>query len=151
MFMIFLLSDVVPSTTESKIASIFLVFAGLGVLAMLTSLVTTTLGQKISAVREQKNHEHIEKLKDYALICGFGKMGEELSHRMHDSRVEFIIVDFNRERVEYAKSLGFKAFFGDATRVETLKALDAGIKASSVICIDDKTMLEGHKNWHIGV
>jgi len=127
--------DVVPSTTESKIASIFLVFAGLGVLAMLTSLVTTTLGQKISAVREQKNHEHIEKLKDYALICGFGKMGEELSHRMHDSRVEFIIVDFNRERVEYAKSLGFKAFFGDATRVETLKALDAGIKASSVICI----------------
>lgn len=127
--------DVVPSTTESKIASIFLVFAGLGVLAMLTSLVTTTLGQKISAVREQKNHEHIEKLKDYALICGFGKMGEELAHRMHDARVEFIIVDFDRDRVEHAKSIGFKAFFGDATRVETLKALDVGMKASSVICI----------------
>lgn len=127
--------DVVPSTTESKIASIFLVFAGLGVLAMLTSLVTTTLGQKISAVREQKNHEHIEKLKDYALICGFGKMGEELAHRMHDARVEFIIVDFDRDCVEHAKSMGFKAFFGDATRVETLKALDVGMKASSVICI----------------
>jgi voltage-gated potassium channel len=127
--------DIVPTTPESKVASIFLVFAGLGVIAMLTSLVTTTLGQRISAVREQRSHQHIEKLKEFALICGFGKMGEELAARLHDAKIDFVVVDSNKERVEHAKSIGYKAFLADASRVETLKALEVGQKATAVIAL----------------
>jgi len=127
--------DMVPSTIESKVASIFLVFAGLGVIAMLTSLVTTTLGQRISAVREQKSHQHIGKLRDFALVCGFGKMGEELSARLHDAKVDFVIVEVDRNRTERAKSLGYKVFYADASKVETLKTLEVGQKATSVIAL----------------
>lgn len=125
--------DVVPTTVGSKIASIFLVFAGLGVLAMLTSLVTASLGQKINAVREQKNHEHIENLKDYVLVCGFGKLGEELCHKLYRANVSFVAMDMDKTRVDRAKSLGFKAFLADASKLETLKSLDIGKKAKAVI------------------
>ncbi len=127
--------DVVPTTTGSKIASIFLVFAGLGVLAMLTSLVTTTLGQRISAVREQKNNQHIENLHDYTLICGFGKMGEDLCVRIARSNMDFVVVDIDKNRTDRAKSLGFRAFLADASRVETLKMLDIGQKAKAIIAV----------------
>jgi voltage-gated potassium channel len=127
--------DVVPSTTESKIESIFLVFAGLGVLAMLTSLVTTTLGQRISVVREQRGREYIGKLKEYILVCGFGKMGDELCLRLHESKIDFVVVDIEQGRIDHAKALGYKAFLADASKVETLKALEVVQKASFVICL----------------
>lgn len=127
--------DMVPSTVESKVASIFLVFAGLGVIAMLTSLVTTTLGQRISAVREQKSHQHIGKLHDFALVCGFGKMGEELCARLHDAKMDFVVLEVDRNRTERAKSLGYKVFYADASKVETLKTLEVGQKATSVIAL----------------
>lgn len=127
--------DVVPTAPESKIASIFLVFAGLGVLAMLTSLVTTTLGQKISAVREQKSHQHIEKLKEFVLICGFGKMGEELAHKLANAQMAFVVMDVNKDRINRARDLEFKAFLADATDADTLKTLDIATKAQAVICL----------------
>ncbi len=127
--------DVVPTAPESKVASIFLVFAGLGVLAMLTSLITTTLGQRISAVREQKSHQHIENLKEFVLICGFGKMGEELAHKLSSSRIDFVVMDINRDRITRARDLGLKAFLADATDAETLKTLDITTRAHSVICL----------------
>ncbi len=127
--------DIVPTALESKVASIFLVFAGLGVIAMLTSLVTTTLGQRISAVREQKSHQHIESLKEFVLICGFGKMGEELAMRLHESKMDFVIVDVAKERINHAKDLGFRAFLADASDADTLKALDISTKATSILCL----------------
>lgn len=127
--------DIVPTATASKIASIFLVFAGLGVLAMLTSLVTTTLGQRISAIREQKSHQHIEGLKEFVLICGFGKMGEELAHKLVDSKIDFVVIDINKERINKARDLGIRAFLADASDAEILKVLDISTKANAVICL----------------
>ncbi len=127
--------DVVPTAPESKIASIFLVFAGLGVLAMLTSLVNTTIGQKISAVKEQKSHQHIEKLKEFVLICGFGKMGEELAHKLANAQMAFVVMDINKDRINRARDLEFKAFLADATDTDTLKTLDIATKAQAVICL----------------
>lgn len=127
--------DIVPTAPESKVASIFLVFAGLGVLAMLTSLVTTTLGQRISAIREQKSHQYIENLREFVLICGFGKMGEELAHKLMESRIDFVVMDVNKDRINRAKDLGIRAFLADASDAETLKILDIGTKAQAVICL----------------
>ncbi len=127
--------DIVPTALESKVASIFLVFAGLGVLAMLTSLVTTTLGQEISAIREQKSHQHIESLKEFILICGFGKMGEELAYKLASAQMTFVVMDVNKDRINRARELGFKAFLADATDADTLKTLDVATRAKAVICL----------------
>lgn len=127
--------DIVPTVLESKVASIFLVFAGVGILAMLTSLITTTLGQRINAVKEQKSHQHIGSLKEFVLICGFGKMGEELANKLSNSNVDFVVMDINKERINRARDLGIKAFLADATDAESLKTLDIATRAQAIICL----------------
>jgi len=127
--------DIVPTTNESKILSAFLVFSGLGVIAMLTSLATATFAQKISALKEQKTNQHIENMQDYVVVCGFGKMGEELCHRLFVAKNRFVTVDIDKSRVERAKTLGYKAIFADASKLETLKMLGIGQKISSVVVV----------------
>jgi len=67
-----------------------------------------------------------------AVIIGYGPVGQTLSRLLRENEVEPVIVEMNLETVRMLRNEGIRAYYGDATRRETL--IEAGIvQADSLI------------------
>jgi voltage-gated potassium channel len=127
--------DISPITKEGRLVAIILVFSGLGVIAMLTSLVTTGLSQKISELKEQKNVDSSKRLESFIIIAGFGDMGTDLASRLYEAKMPFIIFDKDEEKVKNANDLGYYALHYDATKPSCLKDIKIDQKATAIACL----------------
>ncbi|PCJ63565.1 MAG: potassium channel protein [Candidatus Hydrogenedentota bacterium] len=81
-----------------------------------------TEGEIARALGEQRNTREIEKLKNHAIICGFGRMGQIIAQELTLSHFPFVVIDSEMDRVKEARELGYLALSGDATEEDTLKS-----------------------------
>ncbi|MCX7982310.1 MAG: cation:proton antiporter [Syntrophales bacterium] len=65
------------------------------------------------------------------VIAGFGPFGSIVGRFLRANGVEATILDNNPDRVALLRKMGFKAYFGDATRLEVLKS--AGIEEAKIL------------------
>jgi CPA2 family monovalent cation:H+ antiporter-2 len=56
--------------------------------------------------------EEIKALKGTVIVIGHGKVGSQVAHAMNEERVELIIIEENREKVESLRQQGFRAIVG---------------------------------------
>jgi len=68
----------------------------------------------------------IEALRDHYILCGFGRVGDEIARDLAARRVPFVIVDSNPEATERARKQDYLLVEGDASSDATL--LEAGIQ-----------------------
>ena len=68
----------------------------------------------------------IGKLKAHFILCGYGKVGQEIANIFKEEGVPFVILDINPERIARAEQAGYLCLLGDATSDEVLK--EAGIE-----------------------
>ena len=59
------------------------------------------------------------------IIAGFGPFGSTLGRFLRANGVEATILDNDSDRVDLLRRMGFKAFYGDATRIDILKSAGA--------------------------
>jgi CPA2 family monovalent cation:H+ antiporter-2 len=78
------------------------------------------------ATREIARREHV-------IICGFGRVGQNLARVLERRGFEYIALDFDPFRVRDARTVGDPAVYGDATHPEVLRAL--GLEHASVVVI----------------
>ena len=64
-------------------------------------------------------------LRDHFVICGFGRVGREVSNAFREEGVPFVVVDSNPVALSLAEEHGLPYVQGDATNNETLES--AGI------------------------
>ncbi len=64
-------------------------------------------------------------LRHPVIIAGFGPFGSTLGRFLRASGVESTILDNDSDRVDLLRRMGFKAFYGDATRIDILKSAGA--------------------------
>ncbi|HZH66799.1 MAG TPA: monovalent cation:proton antiporter-2 (CPA2) family protein [Flavisolibacter sp.] len=67
------------------------------------------------------------------IISGFGHFGNTIGRFLRANGVEATIVDNDSDRVNMLRKMGFKVYYGDATRLDLLKA--AGAEAAKIIII----------------
>ena len=79
-----------------------------------------------AATREIARREHV-------IICGFGRVGQNLARVLERRGFEFIALDFDPFRVRDARMAGEPVVYGDATHPEVLRAL--GLEHASVVVI----------------
>ncbi len=84
--------------------------------------------------------------RQHAIICGFGRTGQYLARFLGDAKVDFLALDLDPERVQEAAAAGENVVFGDAARLETLKA--AGIARASVVVVTIQDPLLAEKILH---
>ncbi|MFN4086482.1 MAG: monovalent cation:proton antiporter-2 (CPA2) family protein [Spirosomataceae bacterium] len=65
------------------------------------------------------------------IIAGFGHFGSTVGRLLRANGIEATILDNNSDRVELLRKMGFKVFFGDATRLEILEA--AGLAEAQLV------------------
>ncbi len=78
------------------------------------------------ATREIAKREHV-------IICGFGRVGQNLARVLETRGFEFIALDLDPFRVRDARQAGDPVVYGDATQVDVLRAL--GLDRASVVVI----------------
>ncbi|SIQ41682.1 Kef-type potassium/proton antiporter, CPA2 family [Chryseobacterium sp. RU37D] len=71
------------------------------------------------------------------IIVGFGHFGSTVGRLLKANKVSATVLDRDPDRVKLLRSYGFKVYYGDATKILTLRA--AGIEDAEilVLCLDD--------------
>ncbi|NNM58786.1 MAG: potassium transporter [Legionellales bacterium] len=76
--------------------------------------------------------ETAEGMKDHVIICGYGRVGQNICHFLEAEGFQFLALDMDPSRVQKAKMAGESVTYGDAGNMGILKA--AGImKAKTII------------------
>lgn len=130
--------EVRPLDTEGRIFTIFLVLFGVGTaFYLLTTLVALVIeGDLAAAFGVTRMKGRIEQLRDHHILCGFGRVGEEIAREFAERKLSFVVIESNPETVERAAREGYLLIEGDATSDEVL--LEAGIhRARSLLAASD--------------
>ncbi|MCB1210002.1 MAG: NAD-binding protein [Verrucomicrobiales bacterium] len=85
--------------------------------------------QRVLGGRRMENE--IEKLKNHAIICGFGRIGRMIASQLEAGGTPFVIVDQAPDRVADAREAGWLTLQGEATDESVLR--DAGIARARVL------------------
>ncbi|MBS0466402.1 MAG: cation:proton antiporter [Proteobacteria bacterium] len=69
----------------------------------------------------------------HVLICGYGRCGQNLARLLQAEGIPYMALDLDPDRVRQAAAAGDSVVFGDATRVQALKAAGLGRAAALAI------------------
>jgi voltage-gated potassium channel len=73
----------------------------------------------------------IDKLTGHAIICGYGRIGEQLASELSAAGQGFVIVERNPAKLTAAQAAGYNCLIADATNEDAL--LEAGIARARVL------------------
>jgi len=120
--------EVHPLSTGGRVFTMFLIILGVGTaLYILVGAVTLVIeGELGEAWGVRRMKAKIEALRDHYILCGFGRVGEEIGREFKDRRIPFVVIESNPDSINRAKQRDFLLIEGDASIDATL--FDAGIE-----------------------
>jgi len=115
---------------SGRVFTVFLILGGVGsVFYILTSLVQYFLeGEFGIRIGRRRMESEINKLKNHFIVCGFGRVGQEIATTLTENNARFVVIDKNEDTISKAHSLNYLAISDDATNDEVLKK--AGIETA---------------------
>ena len=69
----------------------------------------------------------------HVIICGYGRCGQNLARMLERERIPYMALDLDPDRVRQAAAAGHSVVYGDAARLQALKA--AGLKRASAVIV----------------
>lgn len=135
---------------------IFAVAAGAGLLAqdeadLLKAVVTLSMATtpllaaldgplaRRGAARSQAAVTYDEPPPDTrpVIIAGFGRFGQIVARILRAKKIPFIALEISPAQVDFVRGFGNEVFYGDASRIDLLRAAKADQAAAFVLAIDD--------------
>lgn len=74
------------------------------------------------------------------IIAGFGHFGSTVGRLLRANKVKSTILDYDSDRIDVLRKMGFKVYYGDATRLELLKAAGCENAKLFIAAIDNPTV-----------
>ncbi|MFT3804022.1 MAG: monovalent cation:proton antiporter-2 (CPA2) family protein [Burkholderiaceae bacterium] len=113
-------------------------FATVVILSMaMTPLLMIMADRLLRAESSMDGVDAARDLKGRILIIGFGRFGQIASQLLLSRGVDLSVIDKEPARIRDAGRYGFKVFFGDGTRLDTLHHSGAGQADAIMVCIDE--------------
>jgi voltage-gated potassium channel Kch len=102
------------------------------------AFVAERIDQRLSIKKHPHDVRHTEESETAArvIIAGFGRVGRRVARILDRAGIEYLGLDSNSERVMTARREGYNVYFGDASRLDVLKAAGCGHSAMLVITLD---------------
>ena len=79
----------------------------------------------------------IESEEPRVLIAGFGRFGQIVARVLRARRIRFTALEISQAQVDFVRRFGNRLYYGDATRLEMLRAAGAEHADVLVLAIDD--------------
>jgi len=113
-------------------------FATVVILSMAVSPVLMIVADRLLHTEASMDSVDVARdLKGRILVIGFGRFGQIASQILLSSGVTLSVIDKDPGRIRDAQRYGFKVFFGEGTRLDTLRHSGAGEADAIMVCIDD--------------
>jgi len=123
-------SETHPLSTGGKTFTMLLIVTGVGSFAYIIRNISLQFLQPFfgSAIRERKMEKMLKKLKDHYIVCGYGRIGRDVTHSLLDKNVPVVVIDKSGQEELDSLRDNLLAVYGDASHEDTL--IKAGIKTA---------------------
>lgn len=132
-------SAILPSDTNNILTAIV-------ILSMLLTPLAG-LGLDFLARRLKKAGVPAEQIEGFGtahpsvLIVGFGRFGMMVSQMLTSEGISITALDNRPDRINYARKLGYSIYYGDATRLDVLKAAGGDTATLIALCIENDQIM----------
>ena len=125
--------EVEPFDREARIFTSCLIVLGVGTAAyalsaMAQEALDTEFRTRLYLGRERMR---IEQLREHAIVCGYGRVGQEIAGELRRQGSALAVIERNEDRARAAREDGYLVVEGDASEEGTLER--AGIRAASAL------------------
>ncbi len=128
-------------------------------LTPLVMLMNEKLIQPYFGVKEKQDERESDVFdeRNPVIIAGFGQFGSTIGRFLRANGVQATFLDIDSERVDLLRKMGFKVYYGDATRHELLRSAGAEHAKIIVLAMDNaekrlemiETIKKHFPNMHI--
>ena len=84
-----------------------------------------------------REFDTIEAPQGHVAIAGYGRVGQIVARVLSLKSIPFVALEKDADQVDTVRRFGGKLYFGDATRIELLRAANVGGARLFVLAIDD--------------
>lgn len=121
--------------------------AGMTAIVILSMALTPLLVVAINRLTppERPSMEGIdaaENLHGRVLFVGFGRFAQVVSQPLLAKGMDVSIIETDVEMIRAAGQFGFKVYYGDGTRLDTLRASGAGTAEAILVCVDKQEVAD---------
>jgi glutathione-regulated potassium-efflux system ancillary protein KefC len=95
-------------------------------------------GKLVSPIGDRLQ-EAIESNKPHAIIAGYGRVGQTVGRLLDANGYRTSVLEHDADQVEALRGFGRKVNYGDASRIDLLRAAGAEDAQVIVVAIDDQT------------
>ena len=128
----------IPPSTGGRVVVVLLEVFGIGTLfyGLATVAEFFVSGQLSGLLGERRTQRMIDSYSDHFIICGFGRVGRQVSRDLRRAGVSHVAIDSQPSHREVAETMGVRFIESYAADDEVL--LDAGIERARAIiaCVD---------------
>jgi CPA2 family monovalent cation:H+ antiporter-2 len=78
-----------------------------------------------------------ESLSKHVIICGFGRIGQNLANILREMKIQYIALDLDHGLIREAWEAGEQVFYGDSTHTEILQKAELERASVLIITFDD--------------
>jgi voltage-gated potassium channel len=130
--------EVHPLSPLGKIFTMMIVVAGVGTALYAGGRAVEIIveGEMSGYQKRKRMDKRIKEMKQHYIICGYGRVGRQVSQTFEDTKVPFVVIDSKPDTTAVLEPRGIAHIVGDATSDEVL--VEAGIKSAKglVACSD---------------
>ena len=95
------------------------------------------LNRWLTKPRARERYDEINDEATPVIIAGFGRVGQIVGRILNLKKIPYTALDRNAEQVETVRRFGRKVYYGDASRLDLLRAAKADQAKLFVLAIDD--------------
>jgi len=102
-----------------------------------TPLIYLLVGKAQRPAPRHAEFDRIPAEANQVIIAGFGRVGQIVARILRARKIPFTALDISSEHVDFVRRYGNKIYYGDASRLDMLRAANAGKAVVFVLAIDD--------------
>jgi voltage-gated potassium channel len=127
-----------PQDTWARVLKVCLEILGIGTLfyGLVTVAEFFVSGQLSGMLEERRVQRMIDSYSDHYIVCGFGRVGRQVSRDLTAAGVRHVVIDSNPDNREIAQELGVAYIESDAADDEVLRAAGIARARAVIACVD---------------
>src|SRR5438046_7081454 len=100
-----------------------MVFAGVTIFAFVASTLVESIARGVltGALAEKRRRRVIERLRDHYIICGYGRVVQQIGSEFRAAGADYVVVDFHEEALDVARERIEYFLEGDGTEEAELQ------------------------------
>lgn len=136
-FVIFTVAEGASVLSRATVELLVLVVTLSMVMTPLLFQLRDAIVQRMDAGTDKREFDTIQDDGSRVIIAGFGRFGQIVGRILRLKRIPFTALDASATHVDFLRRFGNRIYYGDASRVDLLRAAHAERASVFVLAIDD--------------